>query len=204
MAKRMGHNIGTFQTEEEIFNELTSVTPIMAGITYERIDRQGIQWPCPEKDHPGTSTLFLERFNTPSGKGKLNPVHYVPQDEQADEDYPFMLNSGRILYQYHSSTMSRKSQPLKEFANQSYVLMHPNDALKQDLADGDPVRLNSRRGTLETIVHISEAVLEGELFMPFHFSESPVNRLTRDQLDPHSKIAPFKLSACRVEKVGNH
>jgi formate dehydrogenase alpha subunit len=204
VARRMGHPIGNYENEEEIFNELTTVTPIMAGVTYDRIQSQGIQWPCPDNDHPGTSTLFLDRFNTPNGKAKLNPVHYVPQDEQADEDYPFMLNSGRILYQYHTSTMSRKSAPLKEFANQSYVLMHPHDAIKQDFSDGDPVRLTSRRGTLETVIKVSDRVLEGELFMPFHFNESPVNRLTRDQLDPHSKIAPFKLSACRVEKIGTH
>jgi predicted molibdopterin-dependent oxidoreductase YjgC len=172
----------------------------MAGITYDRIKQEGIQWPCPAQDHPGTGTLFLEKFNTPGGRAILNPVDYVPQTEKATADYPLLLNTGRILYQYHSSTMSRRNKVLTDFANQSYVLMHPDDVTVLGLKDGQRVNITSRQGAIDTRLKVSDKVRPGELFMPFHYSESPVNRLTRDELDPHSKIAPFKLTACRVDK----
>jgi predicted molibdopterin-dependent oxidoreductase YjgC len=127
-------------------------------------------------------------------------VDYAPQNERTSADYPFLLNTGRILYQFHSCTISRRNKALTDFANQSYALMHPEDAMKLDFENGERVKILSRQGEINTILTVSEEVLPGELFMPFHYSESPVNRLTRDELDPYSKIAPFKLTACRVEK----
>ncbi|CAB1059077.1 NAD-dependent formate dehydrogenase alpha subunit @ selenocysteine-containing [Olavius sp. associated proteobacterium Delta 1] len=200
VAKRMGCPIKSYQDESVIFDEIAAVAPIMAGISHDRIEQEGIQWPCPTKDHPGTRTLFLDKFNTPSGRAILNPVDYVPQNEKTTAGYPFLLNTGRILYHFHSSTMSRRNQPLTDFANQSYVLMHPDDAKKLGLEDGQRVSIASRQGEIDTRLKVSSEVQPAELFMPFHYSESPVNRLTRDDLDPHSKIAPFKLTACRVEK----
>jgi formate dehydrogenase alpha subunit len=201
IAERMGSDIGKYQSASEIFDELAKATPIMSGISYDRIKHQGIQWPCPSKDHPGTSTLFLDKFNTPNGKAKLNPVEHVQQKERASKDYPFILNTGRILYQYHTSTMSRKNKSLTDFANASYVLMNEGDVVKFGLIDGERVKVSSKQGELETTLQASDQVAEGELFMPWHFSESPVNRLTRSDLDPFSKIAAFKLTACKVEKV---
>jgi len=200
IAKRMGSPMPFYPDEAAIFDEIAEVAPILSGISFDRIEREGIQWPCPTKDHPGTATLFLDRFNTPSGRAILNPVDYVPQSEKPTAEYPFLLNTGRILYQYHTSTMSRRSKPLTDFANQSYLLMHPDDAGKLGLKDGQPVKITSRQGGIDTSLSVSDEVLPGELFMPFHYNESPVNRLTRDELDPYSKIAPFKLTACRVEK----
>lgn len=203
VAKRMGYPMQPYRDESQIFDEIAATTPMMAGISYDRIEREGIQWPCPTKDHPGTSTLFLDEFNTPSGKAVLNPVEYVPQSEKTDAAYPFLLNSGRILYQFHTSTMSRRNKALTDFANDSYVLMHPDDAAKLVLTEGTRVKIASRQGEIDTLLRISDEVLPGELFMPFHYGESPVNRLTRDELDPHSKIAPFKLTACRLLKIEN-
>lgn len=171
----------------------------MAGIAYDRIEGEGIQWPCPTKGHPGTSTLFLDQFNTSSGRAVLHPLAYVPQTEKTDADYPFLLNTGRILYQYHTCTMSRRNQALTDFANRSYVLMHPDDVSALDLKNGARVKVASRQGEIATRLKASTEVLPGEIFMPFHYSESPVNELTRDELDPDSKIAPFKLTACRVK-----
>ncbi len=201
IAQRMGKPLGTYRNESDIWDEIAQTAPIFAGISYDRLEKGSIQWPCPTKDHPGTATLFEEKFNTPNGLGRLHPVDYVEQSEKATAEYPLILNSGRILYQYHSATMSRKNKSLNDFANEAYVLMHPSDATKQGLKEGDRVRITSRRGSLETILRPSGEVLEGELFMPFHYAESAVNRLTRDELDPHSKIAPFKLSAVRVEAI---
>jgi predicted molibdopterin-dependent oxidoreductase YjgC len=200
VAKRMGCPMKSYQDESEIFDEIAAVTPILAGISYARIEHEGLQWPCPHKDHPGTGSLFLDRFNTPGGKAILNPVEYVPQTEKTTPDYPFLLNTGRILYQYHTCTMSRRNDALRDFANQAYVLMHPDDALKLGIKNGEPVKIASRQGEIETQLTVSEAVLPGELFMPFHYAESPVNALTRDEMDPLSKIAPFKRTACRVER----
>ncbi|MGM0612171.1 MAG: formate dehydrogenase subunit alpha [Bacteroidota bacterium] len=201
IASRMGKPMNNPETASEIFDEIARVTPIMAGISYDRIKHEGLQWPCPEKDHPGTSTLFLEKFNTSSGKAKIFPVEYVPQSESISEEYPFMLNTGRILFHYHTSTMSRRNKALTDYENEAYVLMHPNDASKMDIHEGEEVKITSPRGSLETHVRISNQVLEKELFMPFHFGEAPVNQLTRNEMDPDSKIAPFKLSACKVEKI---
>lgn len=187
----------------KIFDEIAKATPILAGISYERIENQGIQWPCPGPDHPGTPTLFLERFSTPDGKARLHPVHYLPETEQPGAQAPFILNTGRLLYHYHTSTMSRRNKPLRDFIDRSYMLIHPDDAAGLQLKQGDRVRLENIRGAFTTTVRISDGVAPGELFVPFHFNESPVNQLTRsDQLDPYSKMAGFKLSACRVVKDG--
>ncbi len=201
IAERMGFKLGNYKNASEIFNEIAQAAPIMAGISYDRIERQGIQWPCPTKDHPGTSTLFLDKFNTPNGKGILNPVEHIPQTEKATKEFPFIMNSGRILYHYHTATMSRRNKALTDFANESYVLMNTGDVVKFGLNDGERVKVSSKQGDLETTLIASDQVAEGELFMPWHYSEARVNRLTRSDLDPFSKIAAFKLTACKVEKV---
>lgn len=201
ISKMMGYPLGNYKNASQIFDEITKVTPMLTGISYRRIEKQGIQWPCPDKKHPGTSTLFLERFNTITGKARLNPVDYVEQEEKACPEFPFILNSGRILYQYHSSTMSRRNDALNAFANSSYVLIHPDDAKKYGINGGDKVKLSNIRGMIETNAILTDEVSHMELFMPWHFGESLVNKLTRDALDPYSKIAPFKLSAVRIEKI---
>lgn len=199
LAARMGKPMPNYRNEAEIFDELAKVTPIMAGISHARLEEHGIQWPCPTPEHPGTSTLYTEKFNTPTGKAKLFPVEHVDQTERATPEYPFILNSGRILYHYHTGTMSRRNKALTNFTNQPYVIIHPNDASKLGVKHGERVRITSSRGTLVTQVHIADEVLEGELFMPWHYTEAQVNRLTRDELDPYSRIAPFKISAVKVE-----
>jgi len=199
LAARMGKPMPNYRNEAEIFDELAMVTPIIAGISHARLEEHGIQWPCPTPEHPGTSTLYTDRFNTPTGKAKLFPVEHVDQTERATPEYPFILNSGRILYHYHTGTMSRRNKTLTNFTNHPYVIIHPNDASKLGVKTGERVRITSSRGTLETQVHIADEVLEGELFMPWHYTEAQVNRLTRDELDPYSRIAPFKISAVKVE-----
>jgi len=196
----MGFSIGSYRSESEIFDELAIAAPIMAGISYDRIDHQGIQWPCPDRNHPGTGTLFLERFNTGDGKAKINPVRFTEQNEKPSAKFPFILNTGRILFQYHSSTMSGRNNALNQFSNRSYILMNPADVRKCGLKNMEPVKVWNDRGELRSFLQESDEVAEGELFMPWHSSDAMVNNLTRNELDPFSKIAPFKLSACAVEK----
>ena len=200
IAGMMGKPMPEYTSEAEIFDEIASITPMISGVSYSRLKSEELQWPCPSPDHNGTPTLFLQKFNTPTGLARLHPVDYVPQNEQISEEYPFLLNTGRILYQYHSSTMSARNDTLNRFSSASYVLMHPDDALRLRMTDDDDVMLISARGSVHTNLRISDQVLRGELFMPFHDPDAPVNNLTRDELDPLSRIAPFKLSACRVEK----
>jgi formate dehydrogenase alpha subunit len=205
LARRMGRPIGPggsadhYPSAAAIWDETAKAAPIVAGISYSRIEHQGIQWPCPAPDHPGQATLFLDRFNTPDGLARIVPVAYASGAEPVDDEYPLLLNTGRILYQYHSSTMSLRSGPLSDFAKDSYILVHPDDARRIGLADRQAVRVSSRRGQLQTVVQVDEGVTPGEVFMPFHFPDALVNKLTRDVLDPSSKIAPLKLSAVRVK-----
>ncbi len=201
IAERMGVSIGKYADAEAIFKEIAMVTPIMAGINYTKLEKGGIQWPCPDENHPGTPTLFLDKFSTPSGKAKIFPVEYEEQSEKVSAAYPLMMNSGRILNQYHSTTMSRKNNVLNEYGNQSYILMHPSDVQKYNISNGEKVRVINKRGELMTTLRESTEVLQGEVFMPWHFGESLVNNLTRDEMDEFSKIAPFKLSAVRIEKI---
>jgi len=201
ISELMGHPMPHYRDESEIFDELAKVTPIMAGISHKRLEAQGIQWPCPTPDHPGTATLYTSSFNTPTGKAKLFPVEYVAQNERVSDEYPFLLNSGRILFHYHTSTMSRRNKALCDFSNEPYLLMNPTDAVKLGFNDSIMVKVKSKRGDLVTKLRISDEVLEGEVFMPWHFTEAQVNRLTSDELDPYSKIAPFKLSAVGITKI---
>jgi predicted molibdopterin-dependent oxidoreductase YjgC len=201
VASRMGYDLGSYGSASEIFDEIAKAAPIFAGISYKRIEHQGIQWPCPDKDHPGTPTLFLDSFNTADGKAKMIPVDYRDDPEQPSDEFPFILNTGRILYQYHTSTMSRRSDSLTRYAGESYALIHPEDAQKAGLDEGDEIRVYNKRGEFRTRTRLHDGVRRGEIFVPFHFRESPVNMLTRaDELDPYSKIAAFKLSACALEK----
>ena len=175
IASRMGFDLGSYENASQIFDEIARVAPMMAGISYDRIEVEGMQWPCPEPGHPGTSTLFLEKFNTPDGKAVLNPVDHIDQIERPTKEFPFILNSGRILYQYHSSTMSRKNKALNDFANEAYVLMNLIDTDRLGLKTGDRVKLSNSRGELVTTLRESTEVSVGELFMPWHFSEALVN-----------------------------
>jgi formate dehydrogenase alpha subunit len=201
IANKMGVNIGNYHNVEEIWEEIRKVAPIFKGISYNRIENQGIQWPCYDENHEGTSTLYKEKFNTLSGKAKIYPVEYQSQSEQPNEEYPLVMNTGRNLYQYHSSTMTRKSDVLNSYLNESYVLVNPVDAKKYNIQDRSKVKVISPRGNLVTTAIVSDEVLSGEVFMPWHFHESPVNALTRNEKDPISKIAPFKYSIVRIEHL---
>jgi predicted molibdopterin-dependent oxidoreductase YjgC len=199
LASRMGVAIGTYTNEADIFDEIAKAAPILGGVSHKRLETEELQWPCTDASHPGTPTLYLQGFNTTTGKATLFPVDHAEQSERTSEHFPFLLNTGRILYHYHTATMSRKVEVLKAFENEAYVLVNPIDAAKRGLMTGDKVRIYNDRGELHAIVRIDDGVLEGELFMPFHFTEARVNLLTRDELDPYSKIAAFKLSAVNMQ-----
>jgi len=183
---------------EEVFAESAALTPSYAGMSYARLEQGGLQWPCPTKYHPGTPYLHKGRFSR--GKGKFHAVTFTPPAELPDEEYPFYLSTGRIRYHYHTGTMTRRSRGLDHLAPEERVEVHPTDAARLGLQQGDWVRLSSRRGSMEARVRLTDRSAPGMVFGTFHYREAPINQLTNDALDPVSKIPEYKVSAVRIEK----
>ena len=199
LARRMGYEMN-YNSIKDIIDEINVLTPQYGGITYERImNGERLQWPCPSVDHPGTRYLHKGKFAR--GKGRFFPVEYIPPAEWPDEEYPFMLSTGRILYHYHTGSMSRRAQALNEYVKGPYMEMCPIDMEKMNIRDGEEVRVSSRRGQIKTMVMQSDRVDEKSVFIPFHFAEAAANMLTNDALDPVAKIPEFKVAACKIEKL---
>ncbi len=198
LSKRLGYPMD-YSSAEEIFEEIRKATPQYAGITYKRLEREGIHWPCPSEDHPGTPILHVEKIAR--GKGLLVPVEYQPPQETPDSDYPFTLITGRSYYHYHTGTMTRRSKVSSHYVPEPFVEINPADAQELGIADGDLVRISSRRGQIEARAKVSERVKKGEIFSTFHFSEARVNLLTTDQMDPVAKIPELKVCAVKISKA---
>ncbi len=199
LSARMGYPMD-YKTEEEIFEEITALTPSMAGMSYARLaSAHGIVSPCPEPDHPGTETLFSESF--PSGKGKLVPVQYAPAAELPDEEYPFVLNTGRNLYHWHTGAITRRAGALEAAEPSPYVEMCPEDLRRLRTKEGAQVRVESRRGAITLTARSSARVRPGQAFIPFHYVEAAANLLTIDALDPDGKIPEFKFCAVRIRRA---
>src|SRR6266702_1273017 len=188
-----------FQAAEEVMREIARVTPSWRGVTYQRLEGAGLQYPVPTDDSAGTSFLFDDRFPTADGKGTFVPVEYAPPVELPDEAYPFVMNTGRQLYHWHTGTMTRRASGLDQREPTRTVEIHPDDARALALEDGDLVRLTSRRNTMVSSCRISERVARGQVFVPFHFREAAANLLTNPVLDPYAKMAELKCCAVRLE-----
>ncbi len=160
------------------------------GITYERIEHVGLHWPCITADHPGTPVLHIGQF--PIGKGVFHDIDFIPPAEKIDEEYPLYLTTGRVLYHYHTGTMTRKTQGLNERSPENFVEISENDAKRYEVADGNTVNVASRRGDITVRVKVSDMAVEGTVFIPFHFAEAAANKLTNAVLDPVSKIPEYK------------
>jgi formate dehydrogenase alpha subunit len=196
LSRRMGHEMNN-QSPEEIFREICSVWPAVAGITYDRIDSWGIQWPCPTPDHPGTPYLFKQGF--PRGKALFSTVHYEQSRELPDKKYPFVLTTGRQLFQYHTGSMTRRVSELDQVAPHAYVEINPDDAKKLKIKNEEMLKVSSRRGEILIKALISERPSKGVVFIPFHYKEAAANILTNPELDPICKIPELKVCAVRIE-----
>ena len=186
-----------YASSADIFTELATVTPIYAGMSTERLRGESLQWPCPTSDHPGTPTLHIGKFSR--GLGKFNAVTAVDPAEMPDEEYPLYLSTGRVLFHYHSGTMTRRSGPLSWASPRGYVEVNAVDAEVAGIADGSAVVIESRRGTVRTQLKVSEGVAPGTIFLAFHWREAPANMLTQDfKLDPIAKIPEYKVCAVRL------
>jgi predicted molibdopterin-dependent oxidoreductase YjgC len=189
-----------YASEEDIWQEIVSLTPVFGGITYARLQQQGIPWPCPEPEHPGVAIRFTQDF--PRGKGKFVPAEFAPARELPDAEYPLVLNTGRLLQHWHTGTMTRRAKALDEIAPEALLEMTPTDMAALGITDGEMVRVVSRRGEVNVKVTESLKPSLGSVFLPFHFKEAAANLLTIDALDPYGKIPEFKFCAVRVEKLG--
>ncbi|MDQ1327693.1 MAG: formate dehydrogenase ferredoxin subunit [Candidatus Poribacteria bacterium] len=179
--------------------EIASLTPPFGGITYDRLDNGGIQFPCPNKEHPGTQYLFKDKF--PIGRGQFQGFEYLSPNEMPDEEYPFILSTGRTLYHWHTGTVTGRAKALDAIVPKGYVEIHPIDAKSLDVADGDEVKVTSRRGEITISAKVSDIVFEGTVFMPFAFRESAANVLTNPELNPQAKNAALKVCAVRIAKA---
>jgi len=198
LARRMGYSM-SYDSAQAIMAEIAEVTPSYGGIDYDRIENDGLHWPCPTRDHAGTPILHVGQFS--SGKGVFHAIDYIPPAEVADDEYPLYLTTGRILYQYHTGSMTMKSQGLNELAPECFVEISDKDADAYKIGDGDVLRISSRRGEIEARARISEQAVEGTVFIPFHYANAAANVLTNSALDPVAKIPEYKVCAVKLSRA---
>jgi formate dehydrogenase alpha subunit len=205
LARRIENKLGrprssfwAYQSPAEVLEEMGRVVPEYAGVKYPRIEKEGLQTPVWDDNHPGTPFLFAETF--PRGRGKFYDIDYVPSVEMPDEEYPFILTTGRLLEHWHGGTLTRHSK-LDDLYPQARVEINPADAARMKLADGQTVRVSSRRGTVVLRAWVTPRTTVGVVFIPMHFHEAAANLLTIDALDPLAKIPEFKACAVRVESA---
>jgi len=199
IAKRCSYKGMDYSHPSQIMDEIAKLTPIYGGISYDRLDPFGLHWPCPSKDHPGTAYLHKDKFT--KGKGTFMPCPYVAPNELPDDEYNFVLSTGRIYWHWHTGTMTRRTSTLDREVPGGYVELHPRDAERLQLNEGEPVRVSSRRGRIEIPIKITEKVKKGSVFIPFHFKEAAANVLTNPAVDPVAKIPEYKVCAVKIEKL---
>ena len=198
IAKAMGEDGFDYESPEQIMDEINAVTPIYGGITYERIEKIGLQWPCPDENHPGTKFLHEGKFAR--GKGHFVPLEYKPSAEIAGKSYPIILTTDRSLYHFHS-VMTRRDAGIEDLDGEEFVKINPADAEVYGIEDGDWVEVTSRRGTVKARAQVTDICRAGVISMTFHFHESPTNEITNPALDPIAKIPETKVAAVSIKKV---
>ena len=188
-----------FADVEEVFEELRQVCPSYHGMTYDALDEEGIQWPCYEPGDEGDQYLYEDGFETDSGLGQIEGVRHQEPEETPDEEYPLILTTARLEEHYNTGTMSRRSPTLKRQYPGNFVDVHPNDAERYGIEDGQEVRLESRRGEITVEAHVTDDIKEGSVWTTPHFAAASANRLTNDVLDERAKIPEYKAAAAEIE-----
>jgi len=203
LARRLGYAPQfPYTSAQDVFSEIARIVPQYAGMDYSRLERpEGVQWPCPSPDHPGTPILHTARFNTPDGKGIFTPVPYIPPREVPDAEYPFFLDNGRRIWHWHWGSMTHRSSTLERECPSAWLEIHPDDAAKTGLKPGDIARVSSRRGSVDVPVRISHDIRPGVVFLPIHFLDAPVNILTNEALDPICSTPEYKAFAVKLERA---
>lgn len=201
LSTRLGYPM-SYNSPEEIFEEIRRLTPSYAGIIYQRIEKSGIPWPCPDENHPGTPILHVGKFAR--GRGVFHAIEYKEAAELPDEEYPLILTTGRMLFHYHTGTMSRRCTGLNTHKPECEVEINRKTAERLNIADGEKVKVSTRRGSVEVKAKVTDAIDENVIFMTFHFWEAAANWLTNaDSLDPVAKIPEYKVCAARIDKIAS-
>jgi len=196
LSTRMGYPMA-YDSAKAIFEEIARLTPSYCGINFARLERDGIFWPCMGTEHPGTPCLHMDQFTC--GLGVFHAIYWIPPAEVPDEAYPLYLTTGRVLYQYHTGSMTMKSEGLNRLSPECFGEISPGDAGKYGLKDGQEVRVSSRRGEIKAKARLSGKAVDGTLFIPFHWAQAAANELTHAALDPVAKIPELKVCAVRIE-----
>jgi len=198
VATRMGYPF-KYGSTSEIMDEIASLAPIYGGISHDRIRKVGLQWPCPDKKHPGTKYLHKGKFTR--GLGKFHGIEHKPPAEVPDEQYPLILSTGRMRFHYNTGTMSRRTHLLDREFPFMFVEVNDKDAEKLGIRDMGDCMVSTRRGQLTVKARVSDKVKEGVLWMPFHYVEAPANLLTNDAFCPIARTGEYKACAAKLEKV---
>ncbi len=198
LSGRMGYPMA-YADSRAVMEEIASVTPSYCGINYQRLEKGGIHWPCTGTDHPGTPCLHMDKFTC--GLGVFHAIDYIPPAELPDSEYPLYLTTGRLLYQYHTGTMTMKSPGLNAIAPECFVEISAADARNYKIEDGRMLKVVSRRGEILAKARISEMACDGTIFIPFHYASAAANRLTHAALDPLAGIPEYKVCAVKIEKA---
>ncbi|MCL4386344.1 MAG: formate dehydrogenase subunit alpha [Actinobacteria bacterium] len=199
IAGRTGYKGMDYKHPSEIMDEMASLTPVYGGINYDKLEPYGIQWPCPTKDHPGTPILHKEKFT--KGKGTFTPRTYIQPAESTDDEYNFVLTTGRIYWHWHTRTMTNRTSTLERESPEPYVEMNYEDAQNLQIRDDQLIKVSSRRGSIILKVKAGNIVPKGTLFIPFHYREAAANILTILAVDPVAKIPEYKVCAVKVERI---
>jgi len=212
LGKRLSHSNGKISSDvihsvddwnyagaSDVWDEIAALTPTMSGISYERLERGGIQWPCPTPDHPGTPIMHKEKFTR--GLGRFTPLIFREPVENPDVEYPFVLNTGRVLQHWHGGTISRRSVGLNWIVPEGEIQINTDDGAELGIATGELIRVSSRRGEATGKARLTDKLPRGMVFMNFHFAEIPANALTNDAVDPVAKIPEYKVAAVKIERV---
>ena len=199
LGKSLGLN-WNYNHVSEVFDEMASIMPSLNNITWERVDKEdSVTYPCEGKDIPGSEIVFSQNFPTKSGLGKIVPTNIISPDELPDQDYPFVLTTGRLLEHWHTGSMTRKSITLDKIEPEAIVSMNSQDMYYLKLEPGNKVTVKTRRGSVKLSVRQDRELPKGMIFIPFCFSEAAANKLTNPQLDPFGKIPEFKYCAANIE-----
>ncbi len=195
LSARMGYPMPAVEGEE-VMAEIAALTPSYAGISYERLEKGSLQWPVPDLEHPGTPILHTAKFTR--GLGLFHAVEFKPPAEETNAEFPFVLTTGRLLTHYHTGSMTRRVPALEELAPSSFAEINPVDAVALGITAGDMIALETRRGAIRVEARVTDHILPGVIFIPFHYAEAAANVLTCAELDPVAKIPEYKVCAVKV------
>ena len=199
IATKMGYPMN-YKHPSEIMDEIASLTPIYGGISYERLEKESLQWPCPTKDHPGTTTLYTDLFSRPGGLAKFMALDHIGPGEVPDEEYPYVLVTGRIREHYNNGSMTGRVKGIMELVPEELLELSPEDARKLKVKNGDRVKVSSRRGKIRVRAKVTDRSQPGNVFLTFHFPEALTNLLTSEHKDPITGTPEYKSCAVKIEK----